>query len=254
MSNLTDRFTPPNMPSLTFPERVAFGSLADYLTQQAPGFNKALVFNSEAEGRKWFVDNGVTAVGQWFVNTGVNDIGSVSINFYVSNITHTGWLTWDTEWHSYQSTPWPTVDPDYLGNFSPNGGYVLGNGTDYAEFYREGINVWVRWGFALGSTSTVAAFNGMTLPFAQALSGARPGFSFFADDSDKYLVEMLGHPAGAKGFIGHVRLETQTTFRLICYNAADASNFLVQQAVSSTVPFTWGATDEVTAFFRYERD
>jgi hypothetical protein len=114
---------------------------------------------------------------------------------------------------------------------------TLGNGTSEARYRQLGNTVDVVFKFTLGSTSTISAFPGITLPVNAKYTNVMIGTNTYIDSGTTYYPgPNLMASASSIWFGAEV---TSTTYNNI-------------GTVQSTVPFTWGNTDVIFVTLSYE--
>ena len=118
------------------------------------------------------------------------------------------------------------------------GGFTLGNGTITGGYLKVGRFVNIRIKFVLGSTSGTSSFLTFTVPFAIASqSEIAAGSCMFLDGGTRYLGTVLNGPSN-------------TSFEVLAVNAS--ATYATLAPIQATVPFSWGANDEVFVRFSYQ--
>jgi hypothetical protein len=140
----------------------------------------------------------------------------------VADSTATTGLKWGGIWQTYSPT---------FTNMT------LGNGTSEARYRQLGNTVDVVFKFTLGSTSTVSAFPGISLPVNAKYTNVMIGTNTYIDSGTTYYPgPNLMASANSVWFGCEV---TTTTYNNI-------------GTVQGTVPFTWGSTDVIFVTLSYE--
>jgi len=116
---------------------------------------------------------------------------------------------------------------------------TVGSGTHASKFAMYGKTVVCRIRFTLAANSSVSTNPTATLPVT----------TVGAYDSGFWLGNATLVDSGSPTY-GLVRWASSTTVQWVVLNAA--GTYLVVNAVSATVPFTWGTGDALTANFEYE--
>lgn len=129
---------------------------------------------------------------------------------------------------------WPLWSPT-LTNLT------LGSGTSVGVYQRVGRTVQYRWKFTLGAGSAVGAVPSFTLPVA-------PAAAYSGQDCP--LGDVMFIDQGTASYRGQVALISGSTVSCGVLNVA--GTYLVLAAASSTVPFTFVATDAIWASGTYE--
>ena len=126
---------------------------------------------------------------------------------------------------------WTTWSPTYTG-------LTIGNGTVVARYTQTGKTVTLFWRLTFGSTTAVTAVApSVSLPANAAYSNIANVGGFLLNAGVEAFVP-LGQIASSTDFILRVARTDQT--------------YLIDNNISSTVPFTWGTSDEMTYTFTYE--
>jgi len=238
------RFRPPNQPSLSYPVRTAFDSLTAYLAALQGDIS---IYDTDAAVKTATL---LRPVGTMAMSLGT-ETGVTA--FYVK-ITQ-GWLIWDAAPVLYMSNEGSLNVGGVPDNvWAANPSYTLGNGASFASYQRVGSHCQVQYGIAYGSTSTAGGLTGLVLPFDSDAT-ALPGFGFLPN-ATWGIGNATYVDAGApnQGYVGEVRVESASTFRILPLNTTHASGFLTDQGGSATIPFTFGAADEAHCRFIYQMD
>lgn len=119
---------------------------------------------------------------------------------------------------------------------------TVGNGTLTAKYCQVGKLVICRLHFIFGTTSVMGSAATFTFPVTSASYPGTSGAPTIG--SANYL------DVGVQGYPGHIVWATTTTAYLGMINAG--STYVKGEVSSSTVPFTWGTSDEIHASFTYE--
>jgi hypothetical protein len=115
---------------------------------------------------------------------------------------------------------------------------TVGNATQNFRFMRVNKLVYVRGLFTFGSTTSMSGVPNFSLPVtAFSTSQYYLGTSYLLD-------------AGNVVYFGSLTYLNTTNIEINVINAA--STYAVAQAISTTVPFTWGNTDIIRVEFVYE--
>lgn len=238
------RWEPPNQPSLSFNERVAFAGLSSFLGGHE--WQRIPTFPSFEEGRTEF---GNTNAGDRFLSTGDNEpdyFGNTIPTFFM-NTGHDGWAAWDLEECYFN----PTLT-----------GLTLGNGFQKATFIRQGRLCRIVYIVSMGTTSSMVNLTNIELP-TDLNSGSKlpSGYDLRArwvnvgwapqDTNDKGLCEMVLITPG-RGFTGEVRMETTTTFRPVYY--AVTGTTLGPAGIGAGAPAAWTIGDTLACQFWYTLD
>lgn len=129
----------------------------------------------------------------------------------------------------YDGTGWIIMAEPQVAWTPTMTGLTVGNGTWDAEYHRSDGWCDFRARFTWGTTSAITARLLLTLPIAQAKSTQQSQFNVgFADIGGSY------YP-GISSLTGNA---TQTYLDV----PNTAGTYAIMNAVSATVPFTWGAT------------
>ncbi len=130
---------------------------------------------------------------------------------------------------------WTTWTPTYTN-------LTIGNGTVVARYTQIGKTVHVYFEFTLGSTSAVGSAPLITTPVTHRAATYTVG--------DNVIGVARYDETGVAARGGTVRLQTTTQFRPIAWSAT--ATFTREANLSSTAPFTWGATDVLQFTATYE--
>jgi hypothetical protein len=126
---------------------------------------------------------------------------------------------------------WTTYNP------SPSG-LTTGNGTMQARYAQIGKTVFVEIDFLFGSTSAITGFTTFGLP----VTAKTANYTFVGTMSfGKYAVATY---QGAANFI------STTSFGLVAIKTN--GTYAVEDAITATVPFTWGTSDRINVRLTYE--
>lgn len=119
---------------------------------------------------------------------------------------------------------------------------TVGNAVQIARYTQIGKTVFGILRIQLGSTSSVAGDPVFTLP-VNASSNYQTGYIFS-------IGEFTAHDLGNQLYFGRVQLSTVSSagFYLFLVNGT----YALPISVTSTQPFTWGATDSLNIKFQYE--
>lgn len=135
-----------------------------------------------------------------------------------------------TAWeHGLKLGAWQTWSPT-LTNIT------VGNGTQTARYVKIGRTVQWAWRLVLGSTSAIGTLPTITVPLVAV--GTITGAAAIATDVGAGPYELLLREIAATSSLGFYRTSGVTA--------------TLDQAVSATVPFAWGATDVLEAAGAYE--
>lgn len=118
----------------------------------------------------------------------------------------------------------------------------VGNGTLVAKYTRVGKTVEARMHLTFGSTTSVSGSVDFTLPVtAVALDGS-------AD------IASIGNAVYYDGAtnISFGRVQKRSTTQAMFHAIVASGTYLSQANLSSTIPFTWNTSDQLTAHFSYE--
>jgi hypothetical protein len=194
------------------------------VTSQFPVGTKVVMNQS---GLKYFY---VTS-RSFSTNTTINLTGGS--DFTVANAAISGFG------YSYDVTP--QGFPQWFNHSVTVTNLTKGNGTDSCRFKMIGNTVFFRIRFVFGSTSSITGGLTATLPIA-----ANSGWS----SSSSFLGHMLFQDAGAGEYNGTA--ESTSTTGAILYKDNVSGTNIIKSALSSTVPFTWGTTDEISGLLIYQ--
>jgi hypothetical protein len=126
---------------------------------------------------------------------------------------------------------WNTYNP------SPSG-LTTGNGTMQARYAQIGKTVFVEIDFLFGTTSAITGFTTFGLP----VTAKTANYTFVGTVSfGKYAVATY---QGAANFI------STTGFALVAIKTN--GTYAIEDAISATVPFTWGTSDRINIRLTYE--
>lgn len=126
-------------------------------------------------------------------------------------------------------TAWTTWTPTLSG-------VTIGNGTVQAYYRKYGTTVNIAFGITLGSTSAITGDIQVTLPFSAAAAPGEQGLAVFYNDFGNATYPGVGIVASG----------------IVYLRAINAASTYAQVAnCSSTVPFTWNATDQIRASGAY---
>lgn len=126
---------------------------------------------------------------------------------------------------------WRTYTPTIAGS-----GSDVGNGTVTAAYTLIGKTCFIDFLFVLGNTSTVGASFTFTTPFTMETASVTNADNIIGT------CHMRDASNAASDAVGAVRIETSTTLRILQLNSTH--NFA---ATSTTSPFTWTTSDEISA-------
>ena len=126
---------------------------------------------------------------------------------------------------------WTTWSPSYTN-------LTIGNGTVVSRYTQTGKTVTVFWRLTFGSTTSVTgAGPTVSLPATAA---------YFNNSSvGGFLLN-----SGVEAFMPLSQITSTTVFTLKV--ARTDQTYLIDNTISSTVPFTWGTDDQMTYQFTYE--
>lgn len=116
---------------------------------------------------------------------------------------------------------------------------TVGNGVHQSFYQQVGKTVTVRFGFAMGSTSSMGTAPTLTLPVTSV--------STYTNGEWIGAMRMV---AAATGFQGYVQWNNITTANLVAINAA--GTFVQDSNITSTTPATWGTTGSFYGTIVYE--
>lgn len=135
----------------------------------------------------------------------------------------------------------PEGFPDEFA-FTPSGLVTIQNGTQEAYWKTAGNKIYIHGGILYGSTPTTFSSSDLTLPVA-----IHSSYDISAAMTPLGVANYLD--AGTANYLGSVRRQTSTTarFQAIVTSATHGTT----TAITSTVPFTWGSTDELSWFIEY---
>ena len=239
------RWTPPNNPSLTFPERVAFSSLSAFLGghewQRFPSFDSHALGFAEFGGAN-------ATVGDHFISTGLGDIYTTSPSFWM--FTSSGWMAWDMD--SWLYTP-------------PSTGLTVGDGFQKAEVLREGRYMNIEYRFAFGTTSSVSGAWTATydIPSSSNTTGLTFDYQARFETQPSFPTEFNEHGMAEftdntplTAILGGIRIETASVFRFVTLPkvTVGGSDYLAYGGVTSTVPWTWAPSDQIWGHIRFMID
>lgn len=117
------------------------------------------------------------------------------------------------------------------------GGSTVGNGTANGYYAKLGKSLFLRLRFTLGSTSTIGATLTMSLPSGETAVTETDGFQ---------LMPAILRDTGVVVYHGVGQVSSAATV-VTFYAQGSGGTYLTQNAVTTTVPHTWGSTDVVTA-------
>jgi len=137
---------------------------------------------------------------------------------------------------SYKSAttlyPWQTWSPTYSN-------LTIGNGTVTARYQQIGKTVNVFWRLVFGSTTTFTSYPQIGLPVVNSSQTKFfTGAGYFED-------------AGITAYTGVCYVEGSNRFQVLL-SKTNGTYSESQFLTSTSVPFTWGTSDEMAAFFSYE--
>lgn len=220
------QFSPPNLPSLSQPERTAFAALRNYLPQfESQMQSHFLTFGSLEERDAYFTapEHGDTCLVTFHADPGTGyDHGStlwVYANWLATSFNvFDMWMPFDFQWNQFPVT---------VTNITVGDGSVVG-------FYkRSGSDCAAKFKFTMGSTSAMGSSPTFNFPFvAEApLGGAHDEISAQVSIAD----------SGTGIYRGIVRYSTVNGFLCLSSSAAGAT---VQDAgISAASPMVWAAPD-----------
>jgi hypothetical protein len=135
----------------------------------------------------------------------------------------------------------PEGFPDEFA-FTPSGLVTIQNGTQEGYWKTNGNKIYLHGGVLYGSTPTTFSSSDLTLPVAIGAS-----YDISAAQSPLGIATYLD--AGTASYLGNIRRQTSTTarFQAVVTSATHGTT----TAITSTVPFTWGNTDELAFFIEY---
>ena len=142
--------------------------------------------------------------------------------------TGSEWLAFDTKWQTYTPT---------LTNLT------LGSGTSVGKYKRSGKDCEIDYVFTLGAGSAVGSNPEVTLPFNRVASGYGTDFLQPAIGNAVIVDE------ASAAYPGSVTT-SQTKFRMYAHTAS--GTYTTLSAITATVPFTFGSTDQLGARFKYQ--
>lgn len=119
----------------------------------------------------------------------------------------------------------------------------VGNGTVVAKYSRIGKTVHCRLSLTFGSSTSVSGSVLFTLPVT---SVAYPGSAGITP-----LGQVVARDNSAPQVYFGLAAHFSTTQAVIRFNDSSGT-YVVQAITSSTVPFTWAVSDEITVTFSYE--
>jgi hypothetical protein len=147
----------------------------------------------------------------------------------VANSAESTGLKWTTATDQY---PWQTWSPTYSN-------LTIGNGTVTARYQQIGKTVNVFWRLVFGSTTTFTAYPQIGLPVVNSSQTKFfTGAGYFED-------------AGITAYTGVCYVEGSNRFQVLL-SKTNGTYSESQFLTSTSVPFTWGTSDEMAAFFSYE--
>lgn len=132
------------------------------------------------------------------------------------------------------SGAWASWSPSYNG-------ITVGNGTVVAKYIQLGKTVHAYFQLTLGSTSAISTSTQISLPVTATSNITTVRMP---------IGRVIAHDDTGNQYPGVVRLETTTTVRFLCDNAASTYSSIA--GYSSTIPFTWTTNDMIAASFTYE--
>jgi hypothetical protein len=135
----------------------------------------------------------------------------------------------------------PEGFPDEFA-FTPSGLVTIQNGTQEGYWKTNGNKIYLHGGVLYGSTPTTFSSSDLTLPVAIGAS-----YDISAAQSPLGIATYLD--AGTASYLGNIRRQTSTTARFQAIGAG--GTWGTTSAITSTVPFTWGNTDELAFFIEY---
>lgn len=117
--------------------------------------------------------------------------------------------------------------------------FTLGNGTIGFAYTQIGKTVHVRGGITLGTTSSITGTFTFSLPATAIIASGNPliGNARYSD-------------VGVQNYFGVVQLGATTTGQLLAMGAS--GTYVTSATVNATVPFTWGATDDIRFYLTYQ--
>ena len=140
----------------------------------------------------------------------------------------------------YDGSDWVSALPILWSSYTPTfTNFTLGNGTINFTYVQIGKTVHVRGLITLGSTSSVTGSIIFSLPVSQATTLSAPALG------NTRMAE-----SGASAWAGIVLAQSPTTVNCVTTNVAGTYPLIT--STGSTVPFTWGTADTLTANITYQ--
>jgi len=137
----------------------------------------------------------------------------------------------------YNGTAFVDFDAEFTA-FTPTfTNYTRGNGTTDSRYVRIGKLVFLYISESLGSTSSMGSGPSFTLPVTARAVAAITGNAYLLNPGDAYYPVLIAP-------------SSTTTVFFDALNAA--GTFAKGQSINSTVPFTWGNTDQIVIGLTYE--
>lgn len=134
----------------------------------------------------------------------------------------------------------PIGFPDEFA-FTPSGLVTIGTGTQEAYWKTNGNKIYIHGG-VLYSTDTAFAASDLTLPVA-----IHSSYDITAALTPLGVANYLDF--GVAAYLGNIKRQTSTTARFQAIGAA--GTYANAVAITSTIPITWGAQDELSWFIEY---
>lgn len=241
------RWEPPNQPSLSFNERVAFAGLSAFLSGN--DWQRFSVFGSGAEGVEAFGFT-LASPGDHFISTGVNDTGVSS--YWVFGSSTQSWMVWDFEQWSYNPA---------------SSGLTIGNGTEKALVLREGRYVNIQYRLLWGSTTS--ATGGWTATWETPTTTNSPlnydlvarfdsfgGAVAYPSEFNHHSFAEITDASPLAAVDAGVRMESSALWRMVTKPTVVVGGvtYLTYGGITSTGPWTWTTNDQMYAEFRYVFD
>ena len=146
-----------------------------------------------------------------------------------------------------------SIDPEHLmagtgttwvwQSWSPTlANITIGNGTIDAKYIQIGKTVYFRFTLVLGTTTAMGSIPTFTLPITSA--------AYTGSTNATPIGVLNSYDNGTNNYSGVV-IRNSTTVALMRTHQVSGSN-VIQANITATVPFTWGSTDEISAWGAYE--
>lgn len=219
-------YSPPNLPSLSQQDRVAWGGL----TQWVPLFEDQLksefiTFDSLADRDAYFTapEHGDTCLVTFHADPSTGYDHGCTVWVYGNWMSQSFnvfdmWMPLDLQWNQFPVT---TTN------------ITVGDGTVTGFYMRQGARCAAKYRFTLGSTSAMGTGPTFSYPFE-----AEPLISGVYDELAFPVV--IGD-TGTAVYRGITRYNNSTSF--LCLVSNVAATYMVDSGISNIVPHAWASTD-----------